>query len=144
QKCVAAASERLVHFLTDIDYDRHLALVCVAHEGNTERIVGEARYVVNPDGKTCEFAIVIADAWHKTGVAGLLMHELIAAAREHGLETMESPVLALNWDMLRFAHGFGFEVRHVPNELSVVQIAKRLQSDRTDAKAVPRLKEAKS
>jgi acetyltransferase len=126
QEWVSTPSEGLLRFLTHVDYERHVALVCVARSGDAEDIVGEARYVVNPDGKSCDFGIVIADAWHKSGIAGLLMQDLIAAARERGLGTMESQVLACNTDMLRFAHGLGFEVQHVPDDMSVVRIVKRL------------------
>src|SRR5690349_12476462 len=50
QKWVRVPHEKLIGFLTHVDYDRHLALVCVAKTGTAEEIVGEARYVVNADG----------------------------------------------------------------------------------------------
>ena len=62
-KWVGAPSDKLIHFLTDIDYDRHMAFVCVHGEGDDAEVCGEARYVVNPDDKSCEFGVVIADAW---------------------------------------------------------------------------------
>ncbi len=65
-------------------------------------MVGEARYVANPDGESCELGSVVADAWAKTGVAGLLMKALIHSARERGLATMEGIVLSTNSTMLRF------------------------------------------
>lgn len=128
QKWVRVPSEKLIQFLTHVDYDRHLALVCVARSGTTEEIVGEARYVVNPDGRSCDFAIVIADDWHKSGIAGLLMGALIRAAHERGLSTMESQVLSCNSGMLRFAQGLGFEVQHVPDDISTLRIVKKLQT----------------
>src|SRR5512144_3203312 len=49
-KWVHAPSNTMIHFMTDVDYDRHMALVCsVAHE-HGEELVGEARYVANPGG----------------------------------------------------------------------------------------------
>ena len=45
QKWVHAPSDKLIHFLTDIDYDLHMALVCAVRHGEREEIVGEARYV---------------------------------------------------------------------------------------------------
>jgi acetyltransferase len=128
QKWVKVPSDRLIGFLTHVDYMRHLALVCVARPGSAEEIVGEARYVVNPDGKSCDFAIVIADGWHKSGIAGLLMDALIGAARERGLLTMESQVLSCNTDMLRFAHRLGFEVQHIPGDMTTLRIVKTLQA----------------
>lgn len=126
QKWIHAPSERLVHFLSDVDYDRHLALVCTARRGDGEEVVGEARYVANPDGKTCELGIVIADAWHKTGIAGLLMEVLIEAARERGFGSMEGLVLAGNREMLRFVRALGFEVHAVPEDQRTLRIVKKL------------------
>jgi len=124
---VNAPSERLIRFLTEVDYDRHMAFVCVVAAGDGERVVGEARYQINPDGRSCEFGVMIADAWHKTGIAGLLMAALIGAARDRGLATMEGLVLRSNAAMMRFAQGLGFEVRSVPEDLTRVRIVKNLQ-----------------
>lgn len=139
---VNAPSEKLVHFLTDVDYDRHMAFVCVAPDGGG-RIVGEARYQVNPDGRSCEFGVMIADAWHKTGIAGLLMAALIGAARDRGLATMDGLVLRSNTAMVRFARGLGFEVHSVPEDRTTVRIVKNLQSGlrpraRPDSRPAPK------
>jgi GNAT superfamily N-acetyltransferase len=125
-KWVGAPSDKLIHFLTDIDYDRHMALVCVHGEGDDAEVCGEARYVVNPDDKSCEFGVMIADAWRKSGVAGLLMEALIRIARERGLTSMEGLVLRNNPPMLRFARALGFEVHSVPEDPLTVRIVKAL------------------
>jgi len=129
QKWVRAPSDNLVDFLTCIDYDRHLALVCTAARGGGEEIVGEARYVALPDGKSCDFGVLIEDSWRKTGIAGLLMEALIRAAKDRGFETMESIVLAKNAAMLRFAHALGFEVEPMADDLTTVRIHRRLRPD---------------
>jgi acetyltransferase len=122
QKWVHAVSDKLLDFFTHIDYDRHMAFVCVAGE----EIVGESRYVANQDGASCEFAVVISDAWHKTGIAGLLMEALIAAAQQHGMKSMEGLVLRENHDMLRFVRALGFEAHHDPHEPAMTRVIKRL------------------
>jgi GNAT superfamily N-acetyltransferase len=123
QKWVRAPSDNLVHFLTHVDRDRNLALVCAAGG----EIVGEARYLANPDGKSCEFGVLIEDSWRKTGIAGLLMEALIEAARERGFASMEGIVLASNATMLRFAHALGFEIEPMVGELTLMRIRLRLQ-----------------
>lgn len=125
-KWVGVPSDRLAHFLTDVDYDRHLAFVCTAPAGAGVEIVGDARYLVNADGTSCEFGVMIADAWHNTGIAGLLMEAIIHAARGRGLKTMEGLVLAANAPMLRFSHGLGFGASAVPEDLTTMRIVKRL------------------
>jgi RimJ/RimL family protein N-acetyltransferase len=127
QKWVHAPSDNLVHFLTDIDYDRHVALVCTARRGADEEIVGEARYVANPDGKSCDIGVLIEDAWHKTGIAGLLMETLIRTARSRGFATMEGIVFASNTAMLQFARALGFEVEPMAGDRTTLRIHRRLQ-----------------
>jgi acetyltransferase len=129
QRWVAAPSDDLIHFLTDVDLERHLALVCVFPRDGEEEFVGQARYVANPDGTSCEFSIVVADSWQKTGIAGILMDDLMQAARERGLRRMEGLVLSSNVSMLQFAHALGFEVSPVPQDLTTMRIVKRLTGD---------------
>ena len=126
QKWVRELGDRLLHFFTHIDYDRHMAFVCEAEVAGRPELVGEARYVANPDGRSCEFAVVIADAWHKTGIAGLLMEALIRAAQEHGFATMEGLVLRENRDMLRFVKALGFEATPDPAEPTLTRVEKKL------------------
>lgn len=125
QKWVHAPSDKLIHFLTDVDYDRHMALVCAAKIGGREEIVGEARYVMSADGKTCELGIVIADTWHKSGVAGLLMEALLGAARERGVQSIEGLVLAHNTEMLRFVRALGFDTQRVTEDRTIMRIVKK-------------------
>ncbi len=101
--------EMLVRF-TQIDYDREMAfLACVVRDGR-ETEVGVARYVTNPDGRTCEFAVVIADEWQGRGIAARLMTELMRVARERGLQVMEGEVLAANARMFHLMRNLGFVV----------------------------------
>jgi len=115
-----------VHFLTDIDYGRHVALVCAAGSGADEKIVGEARFTANPMD---ELRVRHPDPRRLApdGHRGILMDGLIRAARERGFATMESTVLANNAPMLRFAHALGFEVEPIEGDLTTVRIERRLQ-----------------
>jgi acetyltransferase len=121
-KFVGAVPEPMLHFLTHVDYDRHMAFVCEAGDA----IVGQARYVLNPDGRSCEFAVVVADAWRRTGIAGLLMEMLMRTARERGLRTMQGLVLRDNRAMLRFVKALGFEVSVDPVEPTLARVEKKL------------------
>lgn len=73
-----------MHFYTHVDYDRHMAFVCEA----AARLVGEARYVANNGTRSCELGIVVADDWHHTGVAQLLLDALMRAAQARQLKTL--------------------------------------------------------
>jgi len=127
QKWVGTPSNNLVHFLTDVDHDQCLALVCTVPHGADEDIVGEARYIVSRDGKSCEFGLMIEDSWTKTGIAGLMMEALIEGARDQGLAEMEGQVLASNAPMLRFAHALGFKVEPIKEDRTTLRVYQRLQ-----------------
>lgn len=94
--------------LTQIDYDREMALLAAHEEDGQEVEVGVCRYATNPDGESCEFAIVVADSWAGTGLARKLMNLLIETARNRGLKHMYGDFLASNERMLRFVSSLGF------------------------------------
>jgi acetyltransferase len=97
----------LVRF-TQIDYDREMALIAVVLEGGHEVQIGVARFVINPDGISCEFAIVVSERWQGRGLGQHLMLRLIDVARSRGLRTMTGEILARNTRMLELAHSLGF------------------------------------
>ncbi len=115
----------LVRF-TQIDYDREMALIAVTHVARQEVELGVARYATNPDGLTCEFALVVADQWQGKGVAHKLMTSLMDVARDHGLERMEGEVLRANQPMLKLMTRLGFEIKTSEDDESVKRVSKAL------------------
>jgi acetyltransferase len=102
----------LVRF-TQIDYDREMALIAVTHFENeqgeaTEVEIGVARYAINPDGESCEFALVISDKWQHRGIANKLMTALMDTARSRGLKVIQGEVLSNNHNMLKLMSKLGF------------------------------------
>ncbi len=95
---------------TQIDYDREMALIAVVEEDGRETEIGVARYVINPDGESCEFALVVADAWQHKGIGHRMMNALMDIARDKGLKTMEGEVLGSNRNMLGLVASLGFAV----------------------------------
>ncbi|HEX9452575.1 MAG TPA: GNAT family N-acetyltransferase, partial [Burkholderiales bacterium] len=61
-------NDTMLNRFTQIDYDQQMALIAVVCENAQETEIGVARYVVNADGTSCEFAIAVADAWQQRGV----------------------------------------------------------------------------
>jgi len=112
--------------LTDVDLVRHVALVATILGDHGEQFVGVARYIIDATGSGCEFAIAVDDAWHGSGLAGILMQSLIDIARARGLGTMEGFVLAANAPMLRFAHQLGFEARRSAEDRDTVHVIRAL------------------
>ena len=111
-----------LRYLSDVDQVRHVALVATTQRDGQSVFLGVARYVVDPAGAGCEFAIAVDDAWRGTGLAGVLMHALIDVARYRGLKSMEGLVLASNTQMLKFTRQLGFTQRHEADDYSTVRV----------------------
>lgn len=97
---------------TLIDYEREMALVVL----HGPAIVAVARYTQNPDGRSAEFALLVADDYAGQGLGRRLMEALMAVAREAGLQQLEGLVLKHNDAMLRLVRGLGFEVKGYEEE----------------------------
>ena len=115
-----------LHYLTEVDQLRHVALVATADSGGRQVQVGVVRYIVDPAGTGCEFAVAVDDAWQGSGLAGILMHALIDVARSRGLATMEGLVLATNTGMLKFARQLGFRLQHDPEDRESIRVTRSL------------------
>jgi acetyltransferase len=112
---------------TQIDYDREMALIAVVNQPDgTEIEIGVCRYVINPDGKSCEFAIVVADQWQRRGIAHRLMGQLMEAARHRDLEIMDGDILASNHEMIALAKTLGFSVTTSKEDPNVRRVHKLL------------------
>lgn len=113
-------------YLTEIDYQRHLALVAIVQRDGQDLEIGVARYVANPTGNSCEFAVAIDDAWQGSGVAGILMLTLIDAAKARGMTSMEGFILAGNDKMLKFARQLGFTLHRDVDDPGMVHAVRPL------------------
>jgi acetyltransferase len=111
---------------TQIDYDREMALVAVIARDGAEQQIGVARYVINPDAETCEFALAVSDAWHGRGIGSRLMGCLMDVARTKGLRTIEGEVLANNQSMLKLMTALGFRIATSPEDRSLKIVARDL------------------
>jgi len=115
----------LVRF-TQIDYSREMALIAVTQEQDHEIELGVARYAINPDGDTCEFALVVADNITGKGLGQKLMVSLMEAGRASGLKTIEGEVLKNNHNMLKLTSRLGFSSKISVDDPGIVKVSKAL------------------
>jgi acetyltransferase len=112
--------------LTQIDYTREMAILALTEVDGREVELGVARYAINPDGETCEFALVVNDQWQKQGIGHKLMDVLMDVARGRGLTLMEGEVLKTNRPMLKLVEALGFRVEPHPEDEGVRRISREL------------------
>lgn len=125
-QAVKELSPAMLAQVTQIDYAREMALIATITEADGERQVGTAQYVIDPNGRSCEFAIAVSDDMQGRGIGSRLMKSLMVAARLHGLSRMSGIVLSANTPMLRFMREIGFSVSAVPGDMSLVRVERRL------------------
>ena len=123
---------RMLARYTQIDYDRELALVASIRpdapesDNDEETLIGVVRYLLNPDGETCEFAIAIDDRFHGQGLGTTLMQSIIDAARDKGLKCIEGFVLAINAPMMGLMRALGFSIETDPDDPALKRVWRRL------------------
>lgn len=115
----------LIRF-TQIDYDREMAIIAVTMQDDSEVQIGVSRYVINPDGESCEFALAVADDWGNRGIGSRLMMALFEAARDKGLKIVEGDVLTNNRNMLKLMHALGFSISTSEDDPAVKRVIKVL------------------
>ena len=120
------SQEMLVRF-TQIDYHNEMALIAVKTDNQGEEQIGVARYSINVDKTSCEFALVVSDKWQSRGIAHHLMKDLMEIARDRNLDTMEGQVLRENSKMLELVASLGFQVRNDEEDNTIKQVEARLQ-----------------
>jgi len=116
----------LIRF-SQIDYDREMALIATTRIEGEDSELGIARYVINADGESCEFALVVLDNWQRRGIGRHLMLALMDAARARGLKTMEGDVLASNQKMLKLVTNLGFAITPGEEDPSLKHIIRELR-----------------
>lgn len=113
-------SDTLLKSLTDIDYQRDMALIALVHRDGETQEIGVSRYSKSADGNTCECAVVVSDAWQHRGLATVLMRHLIEYARSCGIRRLVSFDASENTAMRDLAAFLGFERRTDPDDPHMV------------------------
>lgn len=123
---VQELSESMLVRFTQIDYSREMALLAVTEEQGREVELGVTRFAINPDGESCEFALVVADNMRGKGLGNKLMIALIDAARSKGMKVMEGEVLNNNASMLKLMKRLDFSIEPSADDDSVKRVRKIL------------------
>lgn len=107
-------SAQMLIRLTQIDYDREVALVALTPSALEDRIIGMARIIFLADGSTGEFAVVLGDSWQGKGVGAILLRPCLAFAKTYGLKKVYGLVLRENRQMLSLGKKLGFNIKREP------------------------------
>ncbi len=94
--------------LTQIDYDREMALIVEITEDGKKHMAGVVRIIADGWGETAEFAILVADPWQNQGLGSLMTDYMLEIARDKGIKKVNASVLRNNSHMIRMFKDRGF------------------------------------
>ncbi|HEU5398942.1 MAG TPA: bifunctional acetate--CoA ligase family protein/GNAT family N-acetyltransferase [Gammaproteobacteria bacterium] len=123
-----AFTHSLAARLTQIDYDREMALVLTDHgaPGRAD-INGVVRLAADPDNERAEFALLVRQAYARRGLGARMLGILADHARARGIGELYGLVLADNPAMRGLCRKLGFQEEPVPGEMSVVRVSLKLR-----------------
>ena len=122
-----ALSHDLAARLTQIDYDREMALIATEPgPAGTRPISAVVRIASDPDKERAEFAIVVRDDIAGRGLGTLLMSRITAYATSCGIREIFGNVLPENEAMLSVCRRLGFALHHDADAPNLIRVSKRL------------------
>ena len=107
-------SRHLIDQLMDIDYRQRMAFVATTQQGGAEQFVGVARYGETDEPGVAELGVSVADAWQRSGIASLLIQQLVRYAQAQHVRRLIGSVLPDNLAMIALARRLAFTVRYDP------------------------------
>lgn len=122
----------ILHGLRHPDPSRQLIIAVMRRDSSGREVepVGAGRLVHDDGAGSCDFGLILTDAWQGRGVGTRLLGMLVDHARARGLRMIRGDVLAINERMLRLAKKLGFDIEDHPAEGRRVKVvAKRLRAD---------------
>jgi acetyltransferase len=110
--------------LTQIDYDREMALVALQNGV----ALGIAHFFSDPDRERAEYAVAVRTDRKGQGIGYVLMTRLIDIAGQFGIGELVGEVLRDNERMLGMCRHLGFSVASDPEDAAVMRVTKRLDA----------------
>ncbi|MCX7113060.1 MAG: GNAT family N-acetyltransferase [Proteobacteria bacterium] len=97
---VAKLSDALLHYLTEVDQQNHIAWIALAHDDPEHPGLGIARFIRDKDQPTiAEFAVVVIDSYQQRGLGRILMAVLHRMASIKGIGKLRGFILPENTAM---------------------------------------------
>jgi len=93
----------------NLDYDREIAVVAELNDGG-KPIIGAVRLILDPGGKSGEFAVLVGDKLQGLGLGSKLMDLLVEMGKDMRVDKIYGYVSANNYKMLKLCKKKGFRV----------------------------------
>jgi len=100
----------------NIDYDREMGIVAELTEEGRRRIAGVVRLIVEPDEKSGEVAVIVADPWQGLGLGTKMVDYILEICKDKKLETVYAEMLKDNFRAINLMKKMGFTVEKLDEE----------------------------
>lgn len=120
---------RLVTLFTRNAPREAMTFVAVVQQEGKEVAIAMAQYVADPYPDRCDFGVVVADDWQRSGLGRKLIQALICIARAAGFERIEGDVLVENVPIHRLMRDMGFRFGPHPDGAYLSRVKKRLVAE---------------
>lgn len=115
--------------LTQIDYDREMALVAIPVDAmdpdKPGPIYGVVRITADPNNERAEYAVLVRSDMKGKGLGSKLMREILAYAESRGIQEVFGEVLRENAGMLGLCRDLGFVSHDNPDDHGIVEVSYR-------------------
>jgi len=116
-------TEPELRYLTELDYENHVAWGAIAEDAPGKPGIGSARFIRDPEHPdTAEFSIAVVDDWQGLGLGSLLLRTLLVSAAERNIRTLVGVVLPESTEALRLFQRFGGQPYRFDDEAHLVEI----------------------
>ena len=103
-------SQKMIKKYTDIDYINNFAIVAVLEEEEgSEKMVGVARYVLDPPPDEAELAVVVADSMQGKGLGTKILIHLLSIMIKRKIKRVHGDIFLENKKMLQLMGESGFD-----------------------------------
>ncbi|WP_343463648.1 bifunctional acetate--CoA ligase family protein/GNAT family N-acetyltransferase [Pantoea sp.] len=96
--------------MTQIDYDREMAIVAVRQQQDYEEIIGVTRAISDADNTDAEFSVLVRSDLKGLGMGRRLLEKMIRYTRDHGLQQLNGITMPHNTGMITLARKLHFHV----------------------------------
>ncbi|MDI9220307.1 bifunctional acetate--CoA ligase family protein/GNAT family N-acetyltransferase [Pantoea sp. EA-12] len=96
--------------MTQIDYDREMAIVAVRQHNDSEEIIGVTRAISDADNIDAEFSVLVRSDLKGLGMGRRLLEKMIRYTRDHGLQQLNGITMPHNTGMITLARKLNFRV----------------------------------
>lgn len=108
--------------LVEPDFDHHVGFVMTVPDEGRDRIIGEARFMIDGTTGSADITLVVADAWQRHGIGTQALLAVARAAARRGVRWLRADVACSNRAALSLLHHCGFTRTPHPEEDGLLQL----------------------